>query len=83
MNAWPSNSPTSQIVQIFWVIQSRGGFGLAAEALDSLWVAGDLVGQELEGDEAFEPDIVRLEDHPCRQRRSDRAACMAPELYLA
>ena len=45
------------------VIESRGSFGLALEAAESLRVLRDLVGQELEGDKATQLHILGFIDH--------------------
>ena len=45
------------------VIQGGGGLRLALEASQSLSVSGNLLGQELQGDETTEPGILGLEDH--------------------
>ena len=45
------------------MIQRGSGPGFAAEAVQGLRVAGDLVGQELEGDEAMQPRVLGLVDH--------------------
>src|SRR5579863_2393136 len=45
------------------VVESRGGFGFAAETLEGLAVGRELVGEKFEGDEAIEAGILRFVNH--------------------
>ena len=45
------------------MVQGRRRLGLALEAGQSLRIAGYLVGQKLEGDEAMQPRVFGLVDH--------------------
>jgi hypothetical protein len=45
------------------MIQRRGGAGLAAEALQRRRIASQIVGQELESDEAAQARVLGLVDH--------------------
>jgi len=45
------------------VIQGGGGASFAAEAFESLWILGDVVGKEFESDEAAEGDVFGFVDH--------------------
>jgi len=47
-----------------WVIQRRGGLGLALEPLQCMAVPGHLFRQELQGDGALQLDIFGLVDDP-------------------
>jgi len=46
------------------VIQSRGGASFAAETLEGLGVADQIVGEELEGDEPAKRGVLSLVDNP-------------------
>ena len=45
------------------VIQSGGGFGFATEALEGLGVAGQVIWEKFEGDEAVETSLFGLVDN--------------------
>ena len=45
------------------MVESGGGAGFALEAAQSLRVAGDLVGEKFEGDEAVEASVFGFVDH--------------------
>ena len=45
------------------MIQSRGRLGFALKARQSLRILGDIVGKELQRDEAMQPRVFRLIDH--------------------
>src|ERR1700733_13168556 len=44
-------------------VQGRSGLGLASEAFQRLRVLGDIIGQELKGNEATERRVLSLVDH--------------------
>ncbi len=45
------------------MVQGGGGLGLALEAAQSLRIAGNLIGQELEGDEAMQASVFSFVHH--------------------
>jgi len=45
------------------VVESGGGFGFAAEALEGLAVGGEFFGEKFEGDEAIEAGVLRFVNH--------------------
>src|SRR5690348_14351328 len=45
------------------MIQSRGGLRLALKSGQGLWVAEDLIGQELEGNKAMQAGVLGLVHH--------------------
>src|SRR5579871_1023576 len=45
------------------MVETGSGLGLAAEAAERLLVSGDVLGKELERDEAAEAGVLRLENH--------------------
>src|SRR5260370_31925 len=45
-------------------VQASRGFGLAAEPLQSLAVAGHVAGEDLQRDATAQRDLLRFVDHP-------------------
>jgi hypothetical protein len=45
------------------VIQCGGSLGFALKARQRLWVSGNFIGKELEGDEAMQPRVFGFVDH--------------------
>ena len=62
MKAWPSLLADVVNGADVGMVESGGGLGFALEAAESLRVSGDLVGQELQGDEAAELNVLGLVD---------------------
>ena len=56
--------PISWTVQMLGWFNARSRPGLASEAFERLWVVGNLIRQEFQGDETSEFDILGLVDHP-------------------
>src|SRR5690242_11453606 len=46
-----------------WMVQRRGRPCLTPEALESLLIAGDIIGEEFQRDKAAELRVFSLEDH--------------------
>src|SRR5882762_2354872 len=46
-----------------WMVQRRGGLRFALETGEGLRVSSDLIGQELQRNEAMQPSILGLVDH--------------------
>jgi hypothetical protein len=46
------------------VVQCRGGLGLPLEAGQGLRIAGDIVGQEFQGNETVKPSVFGFVNHP-------------------
>ena len=44
------------------MVKGGSGAGFAAKAFEGLWVARDIIGQELEGDEAAELGVFSFQD---------------------
>ncbi len=57
------------------MVQRRGGTGFAAEALQGLWVLGDVVGKEFQSDEAPQIDVFGFiyDTHPATAELLDDA----------
>ena len=51
-----------------WMIQCREQFGFSLETGRSIWIGGKCIRQDLEGDVALEPGVLRPVDltHPAR-----------------
>jgi hypothetical protein len=65
--AYAGSSPISLVVFVdgadVRVVQCGRGFGFALETAEGLRIAGEFVGQELQGDVAAQLQVFRLVDH--------------------
>ena len=58
-----------------WMVQGGGRFSFALESSDGLGIAGKLIGQEFDGNEAMQPRVLGLVDdtHPASAQFLDDA----------